>query len=81
MAAFEVLAPPNPDFRALVRAIAVPTLLVVGDASPVVTRELAHELCALNPRLELAEIADAGHGLPFDQPEQLGACVRAFLRR
>lgn len=79
MAALEVLAPPNPDSRALVRAIAVPTLLVIGDA-PVVTLEIARELRELNPRVRLAQVANAGHGLPFDQPERLGELVLAFVR-
>ena len=40
LSAFSVLKPPNPDFRTVVRAITVPTLLVIGD-SPVVSLELA----------------------------------------
>lgn len=79
LAAFEVLTPPNPDHRALVRAIDVPTLLVIGDA-PVVTIDLAIELRELNPHVRIAQVADAGHGLPFDQPERLGELTRAFLR-
>lgn len=77
--ALAVLAPPNPDYRALVSAIAVPCLLVIGDA-PVVTPTMAAELQALNPRVRVAQIADAGHGLPFDQPARLSEVVAAFLR-
>jgi len=36
--------------------------------------------CASNPRLQIEQIADAGHGLPFDQPEQLARVVRRFVR-
>jgi len=36
VAAFEVLTPPNPDYRELIAAVEVPTLLVIGD-NPVVT--------------------------------------------
>lgn len=79
LAAFAVLAPPNPDYRAVVRAIDAPTLLVIGD-QPVVTRAMADELAALQPRLRVAEIAGAGHGLPFDQPARLADVVGAFLR-
>ncbi len=79
MGAFEVLAPPNPDYRDLVRAIDVPTLLVVGD-DPVVTFEMATELCDINPRVRIERVADAGHGLPFDQPERLATAVLSFLR-
>jgi pimeloyl-ACP methyl ester carboxylesterase len=80
MAAFDVLAPPNPDYRDLVRAIDVPTLLVIGDASPVVTPEMATELRGTNARVRVAQIADAGHGLPFEQPAALSEVVAAFLR-
>lgn len=78
LAAFEVLTPPNPPYRDLMSAIATPTLLVIGDA-PVVTREMAMELCALNGRVRLEEIQNAGHGLPFEQPERLAGVVAAFL--
>ncbi len=80
MAAFDVLAPPNPPYRDLVRAIDVPTLLVLGDTSPVVTREMGEELCAMNPRLRLEQIENAGHGLPFEQPERLAEVAASFLR-
>lgn len=79
MEAFELLRPPNPDYRLVVGAIRVPVLLVTGDA-PVVSAEAARQLQALNPRLRVAEIAGAGHGLPYDQPQRLAAAVRAFLR-
>lgn len=77
--AFEVLTPPNPAYRELVRAIDVPILLVIGDR-PVVTLEVARELQGLNPRVRIAQVPDAGHGLPFDQPERLAEVVAAFLR-
>jgi N-formylmaleamate deformylase len=77
--AFEVLAPPNPDYRDVVTAIDVPSLLVIGD-STVVTLEMATELRGLNPRVRIEHIQDAGHGLPFDQPERLGEVVVPFLR-
>jgi N-formylmaleamate deformylase len=80
MNAFAVLRPPNPDHRTLSRDLEIPTLLVIGDA-PVVSPELASELCDLNPLITVAQIPEAGHGLPFDQPEQLAAAVIAFLHQ
>ena len=74
LAAFDVLAPPNPDYREVVRAITVPALLVIGD-SPVVTREMGAEL-----GLRTVEIQDAAHGVPFDQPERVAEAVAAFAR-
>lgn len=77
--AFEVLTPPNPDWRELVRMIAVPTLLLIGDRG-VVSLETAHELQSVNPLLRYELIADAGHGLPYDEPKRSGAAISAFLK-
>jgi pimeloyl-ACP methyl ester carboxylesterase len=79
MGAFDVLAPPSPEYRDVVKAIDVPSLLVIGD-DPVVTLEMATELRDLNPRLRIEQVRDAGHGLPFDQPERLSEVVLSFLR-
>ena len=79
MGAFDVLTPPNPEYRDVVSAIDVPSLLVVGD-NPVVTLEMATELRGLNPRVRIEQVRDAGHGLPFEQPERLGEVVASFLR-
>jgi N-formylmaleamate deformylase len=80
LAAFDVLTPPNPDYRGVVSAIDVPTLLVIGDSSPVVTLDMARELQSSNPRVRIEQINDAGHGLPFEQPERLAEVVVSFLR-
>lgn len=79
LGAFDVLTPPNPDYRDVVSAIDVPSLLVIGD-SPVVTLEMATELRGLNPRVRIEQVRDAGHGLPFEQPERLAEVVASFLR-
>lgn len=76
--AFEVLTPPNPDYRELVKAIAAPSLLVIGD-NGVVSLETAQELQELNPRLRHEVIANAGHGLPHDRPDEFAEVVRSFL--
>jgi pimeloyl-ACP methyl ester carboxylesterase len=80
LAAFDVLAPPNPAYRDLVRAIDVPTLLVIGDHNPVVSLEMATELRGLNPRVHVEQVAGAGHGLPFEQPARLAEVVTSFVR-
>jgi pimeloyl-ACP methyl ester carboxylesterase len=79
MGAFDVLTPPNPEYREVVSAIEVPSLLVIGD-EPVVTLEMATELRGLNPRMRIEQVQNAGHGLPFEQPERLGEVVLSFLR-
>ncbi|HWG77989.1 MAG TPA: alpha/beta hydrolase [Steroidobacteraceae bacterium] len=77
--AFDVLRPPNPDYQQLVKVIAVPILLAIGD-QPVVSIETARGLQQLNPSVRIAQIPGAGHGLPYDQPERLAAAVGSFLR-
>lgn len=79
LAAFDILRPPNPPYRELVSDLHVRTLLVIGD-NPVVTPDMAAELGGLNSRLSIDQIDDAGHGLPFDQPERLAQSVLAFVR-
>ncbi len=77
--AFEILTPPNPDYRELVRTIHVPILLVIGD-SGVVTVDAARELQTLNPLLRYELIPDVGHGLPYDEPQRLGSVVTSFVQ-
>jgi N-formylmaleamate deformylase len=76
--AFEVLTPPNPNFRELVRNFRVPTLLVTGDFG-VVSLDVAMELQRLNPLVRHALIPEVGHGLPYDKPVQVGEAALAFL--
>jgi pimeloyl-ACP methyl ester carboxylesterase len=79
ISAFDVLRPPNPEYRDLVSAICVPVLLVIGDKG-VVSLATARELQNLNQRLRYERIPDVGHGLPYDQPDCFAALVRSFLR-
>lgn len=77
--AFDILIPPNPDYKDLVRNVRAPTLLVLGSKG-VVSLETARELQDMNPCLRYEMIADVGHGLPYDEPELLAAAVRSFSR-
>ncbi len=79
MAAFDVLTPPNPDYTLLVSAIDVPSLLAFGDKG-VVSSVVAEELQRLNPRLQVEQIREAGHGVHLDQPERFAAVIKSFLR-
>jgi len=79
MAAFDVLTPPNPDYKQLVSAIDVPSLLVIGDKG-VVSSVVAEELQRLNPRFQVDQIPEVGHGLYYDQPEHFAAVVGSFIR-
>ena len=78
--AFEVLMPPNPDYVKLMNAIDIPSLLVIGGAGGIVSPEVAAKLARLNQCLEIAQILEAGHAIPFDQPNRFSAVVKAFLQ-
>ena len=80
LSAFDVLTPPNPDYRQVVSAIEVPSLLVIGGPAGVVSPEVAADLQRLNPRLHVEQIPEAGHGLHYDQPERFAVVVKSFLR-
>lgn len=80
MHAFKILTPPNPDYVQLINTLDVPSLLVVGDVGSVVTTEVAAELTELNQHLETVQITEAGHAVPYDQPERFAAVVKIFLR-
>jgi pimeloyl-ACP methyl ester carboxylesterase len=80
MHAFQVLKPPNPDYIQLIKTLAIPSLLIIGDVGAIVSPKMASELAELNQHLEIVQIAEAGHGIPYDQPEHFSAHVKAFLR-
>ena len=62
---FEVLTPPNPDYRELIKTFDIPSLLVIGGVGAVVSSRVAAELAGLNQRLEVVQIKEAGHGIPL----------------
>jgi len=77
--AFAVLIPPNPDYVQLINTLNIPSLLVIGDGGAVISPKVAAELAVLNQNLEVVQISEAGHGIPYDQPERFSAVVKAFL--
>jgi len=78
MSAFDVLTPPNPDYKKLVSRIDVPSLLIYGEKG-VVSSDVVEELKQLNSRFQIEQISEAGHSLHLDQPERFGAIVKSFL--
>jgi N-formylmaleamate deformylase len=75
---FDVLTPPNPEYHQLVSTIHVPILLIIADHG-IVSRDTAQELQRLNPRVRVEHIQNAGHAIPYDQPERFAAVVKSFL--
>lgn len=78
MAAFDVLTPPNPDFRKLIKGSGVSGLLVFGDKG-IISLDLAHEIKRINQKFRIIKIEDAGHTVHLDQPEKFLVAVKAFL--
>lgn len=59
--------------------IQCPTLVVRGERSRVLSREMQREMVRLLPAGSAVEIADAGHQVPLHQPEEFIRVVREFL--
>jgi pimeloyl-ACP methyl ester carboxylesterase len=63
----------------LFRSVRMPTLLVRGAESDVLTAEVAERVVAEMPRARLSVVAGAGHSVPGDNPDDFTAAVREFL--
>ena len=63
-----------------INTLDIPSLLVIGDVGSIVTLEMAVELVKLNQRLKVVQIPEAGHAVPYDQPERFLAVIQTFLR-
>lgn len=69
------------DLVAAARRLEVPTLLVRGASSELVSAEHAAEFQALAPGAEIVDIADARHMVAGDRNDAFGAAILAFLDR
>jgi N-formylmaleamate deformylase len=76
--AVEVLTPPNPDYRALMKSVAIPTLLITGSKG-IVSAQTAEELRRINPAIVHKRLQGTGHGMPYDAPEALAPLISRFL--
>ena len=66
---------------ACARAVAVPTLLVRGRMSDIVSDEGVRELQDLIPHAEVADVAEAGHMVAGDKNDAFNAAVIDFVSR
>jgi pimeloyl-ACP methyl ester carboxylesterase len=71
----------RPDASAALGAIAVPTLVVVGEEDTVTPPAEAERLAAGIPGARLERIAGAGHLSPLEQPEAFNHVLAEFLAR
>ncbi|MGH8446905.1 MAG: alpha/beta fold hydrolase [Solimonas sp.] len=67
--------------RDAARRLKVPTLLVRGAISDVVSREAADDFLSLLPGAEFFDVAGAGHMVAGDDNDAFNAAVMDFLRR
>jgi len=61
--------------------IRCPALVLRAEHSPRLTPALLQQMKEMCPHMEGAEVAEAGHHLMLDQPEQTVVLVREFLQR
>ena len=67
------------DLWPLWKSIAVPTLLVRGADSDILTDEIAQRMIDTQPRARLAVVSGAGHTVPGDQPAAFLRLLSEFL--
>ncbi len=68
-------------FEAAARALRVPTLLVRGGISDVVSKEGVRRFLEVLPSAETVDVADAGHMVAGDQNDPFSSAVVEFLLR
>jgi pimeloyl-ACP methyl ester carboxylesterase len=69
----------RPEQTGMLKSIAVPTLIVVGDADAVTPPSVAESMWKAIPGAQIATIRGAGHMSPMEQPEQVNAAISKFL--
>jgi hypothetical protein len=69
----------NDESWQLFRRVSVPTLLVRGADSDVLSEEVAQRAAREMPRARLVVVPSAGHSVPGDNPDDFTAAVRDFL--
>ncbi len=69
----------NDEMWALFRSVQVPTLLVRGAESDVLTQEVAERTVREMPRARLVVVPNAGHSVPGDNPDAFTSAVLEFL--
>lgn len=69
----------NDEVWALFRGVMVPTLLLRGAESDVLTQEVAERAAQEMARCRLVVVPAAGHSVPGDNPDDFTAAVTAFL--
>jgi pimeloyl-ACP methyl ester carboxylesterase len=69
----------NDEMWQLFRSVHVPTLLVRGSESDVLTQEVAERVVSEMEKAKLALVPGAGHSVPGDNPDDFTEAVESFL--
>lgn len=69
----------RPERTDMLKSIAVPTLIIVGEADSATPPEIADAMQKLIPGSQLAVIPGAGHMSPLEQPAAVNAAIARFL--
>jgi pimeloyl-ACP methyl ester carboxylesterase len=67
------------DWWGMLRGIPVPTLVLRGEQSPILDRDVAERMAKELPRGRFVEIPRAVHTLHEDNPDAVLAALRSFL--
>ena len=73
---------PQPDWFEVVKALGVPTLLLTADPSrgAIVTPASAKKTMALNPKVKVVQIDEAGHNIRRDNYADYMTTITNFLK-
>ncbi|TVT40525.1 alpha/beta fold hydrolase [Hymenobacter setariae] len=69
----------RPDSRPSLAAIAVPTLVLVGEQDQLTPPDAAQEIAAAIPHARLVIIPECGHGSTIEQPQAVNDALRSWL--
>jgi 3-oxoadipate enol-lactonase len=70
----------RPDSRPILPGITVPALVIVGREDVLTPPADARTLASAIPGARLAEVPDAGHLSPLENPRAVNTALRGFLR-
>jgi proline iminopeptidase len=69
------------DFRAALRKVPCPVLVLGGEDDPITPPALAREIVASLPNAELRLFDNCGHGAFRDDPARALPVIRAFIEK